>query len=65
MNIIKIKSPLQEVLGFNTKDIKVTPLGYLIQEQNQSKLTKSSFKVAGKVKPTQQQAEDAAVQRTT
>lgn len=59
MNIIKIKSPLQEILGFNTKDIKVTPFGYLIQEQNQSKLTKSSFKVAGKVKPTQQQAEDA------
>lgn len=59
MNIIKIKSPLQELLGFTTKDIKVTPFGYLIQEQNTSKLTKSSFKVAGKVKPSQQQAEDA------
>jgi len=59
MNIVRIKSPLQELLGFNTKDIKVTPFGYLIQEQNQSKLTKSSFKVAGKVKPSQQQAEDA------
>ncbi len=59
INIIKITSPLQELLGFNTKDIKVTPFGYLIQEQNTSKLTKSSFKVAGKTKPTQQQAEDA------
>ena len=59
MNIVEIKSPLQELLGFNTNDIKVTPFGYLIQEQNSSKLTKSSFKVAGKVKPSQQQAEDA------
>lgn len=59
INVIKIKSPLQELLGFNAKDIKVTPFGYLVQEQNTSKLTKSSFKVAGKIKPTQQQAEDA------
>ncbi len=59
INMIKIKSPLQELLGFDTKDIKVTPFGYLIQEQNASRLTKESFKVAGKIKPTQQQAEDA------
>lgn len=59
INVIQIKSPLQEVLGFNTQDVKLTPFGYLIQEQNQSKLTKSSFKVAGKTKPTQQLAEDA------
>lgn len=59
INIIQIKSPLQELLGFTAKDIKVTPFGYLIQEQNHSKLTKSTFKVAGKTKPTQQMAEDA------
>ena len=59
VNVIKIKSPLQELLGFNACDIKVTPFGYLVQSQNFSKLTKSSFKVAGKNKPTQQQAEDA------
>ncbi len=59
INVIQIKSPLQELLGFITKDIKVTPFGYLIQEQNLSKLTKDSFKVMGKTKPTQQQAEDA------
>ena len=59
INVIQIKSPLQEVLGFNTQDVKLTPFGYLVQEQNQSKLTKSSFKVAGKTKPTQQLAEDA------
>ena len=59
INIIQIKSPLQEMLGFNAKDIKTTPFGYLVQEQNESKLTKSTFKVAGKIKPTQQLAEDA------
>jgi len=59
INTIHIKSPLQEILGFSEKDIKVTPYGVLIQDQNHSKLTKSSFKVAGKIKPTQQQAEDA------
>lgn len=58
-NVIQIKNPLQEILGFNAKDIKVTPFGYLVQDQNPSKLTKTSFKVAGKIKPTQQQAEDA------
>lgn len=58
INIIQLKSPLQEILGFNAKDIKVTPFGYLVQSQNDSKLTKSTFKVAGKTKPTQQQAED-------
>lgn len=59
INVIKINSPLQEVLGFAAKDIKVTPFGCLLQGQNHSKLTKSSFKVAGKTKPTQQLAEDA------
>jgi phosphoribosylaminoimidazolecarboxamide formyltransferase/IMP cyclohydrolase len=59
LNVIVIKSPLQELLGLNNQDVKLTPFGYLVQEQNLSKLTKSSFKVAGKVKPTQQQAEDA------
>ncbi|MDE6138012.1 MAG: hypothetical protein K2F57_00915 [Candidatus Gastranaerophilales bacterium] len=59
INILQIKSPLQEILGFNAVDIKLTPFGYIVQEQNQSKLTKSSFKVTGKSKPTQQQAEDA------
>ena len=59
INIIRIKSPLQEMLGFSTSGVKVTPFGYLVQEQNKSKLTKSSFKVCGKTKPTQQMAEDA------
>ena len=48
INVIQVKSPLQELLGFNAKDIKVTPFGYLVQSQNDSKLTKSTFQVAGK-----------------
>lgn len=59
VNIVKINTPLQELLGFSSKDIKVTPFGVLVQEQNKSKLTKSSFKVVTKNKPNQQQAEDA------
>ena len=59
INIIKINSPLQELLGFNTKDIKVTPFGILVQDQNHVRLEKSSFKVVTKTKPEQQQAEDA------
>ncbi len=59
LNVMKLKSPLQELLGFGACDVKLTPFGYLVQEQNASKLTKSAFKVAGKTKPAQQQAEDA------
>lgn len=59
INIIKINTPLQELLGFSAPDIKITPFGALVQEQNRSKLTKDTFKVVTKVKPTQQQAEDA------
>lgn len=59
INIIKINSPLQELLGFDAKDIKVTPFGILVQDQNLSKLSKDSFKVVTKTKPSQQQAEDA------
>lgn len=59
INIIKINTPLQELLGFAAKDIKITPFGALVQEQNQSKLSKEAFKVVTKAKPTQEQAEDA------
>lgn len=59
INIIQINTPLQELLKFAAKDIKITPFGALVQEQNQSKLSKETFKVATKTKPTQEQAEDA------
>ena len=58
INIIKLDTPLHELLGFDAKDIKVTPFGILVQEQNNSKLSKETFNVVSKTKPTQQQAED-------
>lgn len=59
INIIKINTPLHEIQGFSSKDIKVTPFGALIQEQNSSKLSKDNFIVVSEIKPTQEQVEDA------
>ncbi len=59
INVILIKTPLHELQGFCSKDIKVTPFGILVQEQNTSKLSKDNFKVVSQVKPTQEQVEDA------
>ncbi len=59
INIIKINTPLYELQGFNEKDIKVTPFGVLVQEQNLSKLGKDNFVVVTETKPTQEQVEDA------
>lgn len=59
INMVLIKTPLHELQGFCAKDIKVTPFGILVQEQNTSKLSKDNFKVVSAVKPTQEQVEDA------
>ena len=59
INIVQIKNSLQELLGQTAFELRTTPFGYLSQEKNMSKLTKSSFKVVSKAKPTQQMAEDA------
>lgn len=59
INMILIKTPLYELQGFCAKDIKVTPFGILVQEQNASKLSKENFKVVSVNKPTQVQVEDA------
>lgn len=58
INLVAVKTPLHEIQGFYAKDIKVTPLGILIQEQNRNKLTKETFQVVSQIKPSQQQAED-------
>ena len=55
---IKVNTPLHEILAFEVRDIKVTPFGILVQEQNNSRLSKETFNVVTQVKPTQQQAED-------
>ena len=59
INIVKIDTPLHEVVGFDVKDIKVTPFGILVQEQNKSMLSKEAFNVVTQIKPSQEQAEDA------
>lgn len=59
INLIALKTPLHEVAGFYAKDIKITPFGALIQEQNNNKLTKETFCVVSQTKPTQIQVEDA------
>ena len=59
ITIIKINTPLHEIQGFCEKDIKVTPFGVLVQEQNLNKLGKENFRVATTAKPSQEQAEDA------
>lgn len=57
--MVCIKTPLHEIQGFSAPDIKMTPFGALVQEQNSSKLTKDSFATVTTNKPSQQQAEDA------
>lgn len=59
INLIAVKTPLHELQGFDKKDIKVTPFGTLMCEQNTAKLTKETFKVVSQIKPTQEQVEDA------
>lgn len=59
INIIKINTPLHEIQGFCEKDIKVTPFGILVQDQNLSKLSKDNFVVVTEIKPSQEQVEDA------
>ena len=63
IKIILVKTPLHELQGFCTDDIKVTPFGILVQEQNTNKLSKDNFKVVSVAKPTQQQAEDGISNR--
>lgn len=58
INMVVIKTPLHELQGFCAKDIKVTPFGILVQEQNTTKLSKENFKVVSQTKPTQEQIED-------
>lgn len=58
IKLIKINTPLKEVLSFNQEEIKQTPFGTLIQEKNTKDLDVKTFKVITKKKPTQQELED-------
>lgn len=59
LKLIKLNIPLKEYKRVIKKEISITPFGTLIQEVNSSELTKDTFKVVTKTKPTAEQVEDA------
>lgn len=59
LKLVKLNTPLNEIRKICAEDIKVTPFGVLIQEQNNSNLDKDLFKIVTKAKPTTEQIEDA------
>jgi len=56
---VTIKTPLKNYKKYLPEDIRITPLGTLIQSPNLSELEKDNFKVVSKQKPTVEQIEDA------
>ncbi len=58
VKIIKINTPLNELLNFYNEEIKITPFGVLIQEKDKKELTPDTFKVVTKKKPEQSEVED-------
>lgn len=63
LRIIKQNTSLEDykkgVNGISNDEIKITPFGTLIQEQDKKELDKDTFKVVTKTKPTAEQIEDA------
>lgn len=59
VNFIKILTPLKEYKKYLSNSVITTPLGTLIQEPNLTELSKETFKVVSKTKPTVEQIEDA------
>ena len=57
--VVKLNTPLEEYKDLLCEEIKITPLGTLIQDINKSELIKDLFKVVTKCKPTAEQIEDA------
>ena len=57
--VVKINTPLENYRSLLCEEIKITPLGTLIQDINKSELLKDSFKIVTKCKPTAEQIEDA------
>ena len=58
LKIIKLNTPLEEILKFQEEEIKLTPFGALIQEKNTMSLDVKTFKVMTKIKPEQAELED-------
>lgn len=59
LRLIKLNTPLKDFRVICKDEIRVTPFGVLIQEKNESNLSKHSFEVVTKVKPTPEQIENA------
>ncbi|MBR2069225.1 MAG: bifunctional phosphoribosylaminoimidazolecarboxamide formyltransferase/IMP cyclohydrolase [Candidatus Gastranaerophilales bacterium] len=58
VRIIKLNTPLENILKFQNEEIKLTPFGALIQEKNTACLDVETFKVITKKKPEQKEVED-------
>ena len=56
---VTIHTELKDYKKFISNDIKVTPLGTLVQTPNVSELNKDTFKVVSATKPSVEQIEDA------
>ena len=59
IKFVIIKTPLSEYKRFTADKVTVTPFGTIVEEPNQKELSKDTFKVASKAKPTVEQIEDA------
>ncbi len=59
IKFVIIKTPLSEYKKYTSDKITVTPFGTIKEEPNQKELSKDTFKVASKTKPTVEQIEDA------
>ena len=56
---VVINTPLKDYKQYLPETVKNTPLGTFVQAPNMSELSKDSFKVVSKQKPTVEQVEDA------
>ncbi|MBR1753215.1 hypothetical protein IJ732_00110 [bacterium] len=59
LKVVKINTPLEKYRKLENYEINVTPFGVLVQSQDKKELDPGSFKIASKIKPTEQQIEDA------
>lgn len=59
IRLIKLNTPLEDYKKITNEQVKITPFGTLIQEDDRKELDKDTFKVVTKAKPTAEQIEDA------
>lgn len=57
--IVKLNTPLENYSKIPQKEIRLTPFGIIYQDVNLSRLSKKSFNIVTKTKPTKEQIEDA------